>query len=111
MDKLIYVGEANTSVTISNDGATIIKLLNIIHPAAKILTDIARAQDDEVGDGTTSVVLLACEFLRMAKPFVEDGVHPRVIISGYRKACSVVLEKLEELAIDWSEKNEEELAI
>merc|ERR1719499_1734342 len=88
MDKLIYQGESNTQVTISNDGATIIRLLNIIHPAAKILTDIARAQDDEVGDGTTSVVLLACEFLRMAKPFVEDGVHPRVIVSGYRKACA-----------------------
>merc|ERR1719361_3111415 len=109
MDKLIYVGEANTSVTISNDGATIIKLLNIIHPAAKILTDIARAQDDEVGDGTTSVVLLACEFLRMAKPFIEDGVHPRVIINGYRKACQVVLEKLKELSVDWEEKSEKEI--
>jgi len=109
MDKLIYVGEANTSVTISNDGATIIKLLNIIHPAAKILTDIARAQDDEVGDGTTSVVLLACEFLRMAKPFVEDGVHPRVIINGFRKACEVVLEKLDELAVDWSGKSDAEV--
>merc|ERR550532_3877993 len=109
MDKLIYVGEANTSVTISNDGATIIKLLNIIHPAAKILTDIARAQDDEVGDGTTSVVLLACEFLRMAKPFVEDGVHPRVIINGFRKACDVVLEKLDELAVDWSGKSDAEV--
>lgn len=109
MDKLIYKGESNTQVTISNDGATIIKLLDIVHPAAKILVDIARAQDDEVGDGTTSVVLLACEFLRMAKPFVEDGVHPRVIISGYRKACKVVLEKLEELAIDWNDKSDEEL--
>merc|ERR1719326_884510 len=109
MDKLIYVGEQKTQVTISNDGATIIKLLNIIHPAAKILTDIARAQDDEVGDGTTSVVLLACEFLRMAKPFVEDGVHPRVIISGFRKACQVVLEKLDELSVDWSGKSEEEV--
>jgi hypothetical protein len=59
--------------------------------------------------GTTSVVLLACEFLRMAKPFVEDGVHPRVIVSGYRRACAVVLEKLKELAIDWSDKSEEEL--
>lgn len=111
MDKLIYKGEGRTEVTISNDGATIIKLLDIIHPAAKILVDIARAQDDEVGDGTTSVVLLACEFLRMAKPFVEDGVHPRVIISGYRKACRVVLEKLEELSIDWSENSEEELTV
>merc|ERR1719204_1593131 len=111
MDKLIYVGESKTEVTISNDGATIIKLLNIIHPAAKILTDIARAQDDEVGDGTTSVVLLACEFLRMAKPFVEDGVHPRVIINGYRRACQVVLEKLDELSIDWNDKSEKEIRV
>merc|ERR1719483_884758 len=109
MDKLIYGGSEGKSVTISNDGATIIKLLDIIHPAAKILVDIARAQDDEVGDGTTSVVLLACEFLRMAKPFVEDGVHPRIIIAGYRKACAVVLEKLKELAIDWSDKTDDEL--
>jgi len=104
MDKLIYKGEDGKSVTISNDGATIIRLLDIVHPAAKILVDIARAQDDEVGDGTTSVVLLACEFLRMAKPFIEDGVHPRVIINGYRKACDVVLEKLKELSIDWTGK-------
>merc|ERR1719384_1096664 len=109
MDKLIYVGEAKTEVTISNDGATIIKLLNIVHPAAKILTDIARAQDDEVGDGTTSVVLLACEFLRMAKPFIEDGVHPRVVINGYRRACEVVLEKLKELSVDWEKKSEKEI--
>merc|ERR1719384_229624 len=104
MDKLIYQGEGGKNVTISNDGATIIRLLDIVHPAAKILTDIARAQDDEVGDGTTSVVLLACEFLRMAKPFIEDGVHPRVIINGYRRACSVVLAQLEELSIDWTGK-------
>merc|ERR1719499_1615208 len=109
MDKLIYGGSDGTAVTISNDGATIIKLLDIVHPAAKILTDIARAQDDEVGDGTTSVVLLACEFLRMAKPFIEDGVHPRVIINGYRTACKVVLEKLKELSTDWESKSEAEV--
>merc|ERR1719483_1068633 len=109
MDKLIYKGESNTQVTISNDGATIIKLLDIVHPAAKILVDIARAQDDEVGDGTTSVVLLACEFLRMAKPFIEDGVHPRVIVSGYRRACAVVLEKLKELSVDWEKKTDVEI--
>merc|ERR1719433_1405897 len=109
MDKLIYQGEGGKNVTISNDGATIIKLLDIVHPAAKILTDIARAQDDEVGDGTTSVVLLACEFLRMAKPFIEDGVHPRVVINGYRRACKVVLEKLEELSVDWESKSEAEV--
>merc|ERR1719203_1424472 len=109
MDKLIYGGAEGKAVTISNDGATIIKLLDIVHPAAKILTDIARAQDDEVGDGTTSVVLLACEFLRMAKPFIEDGVHPRVIINGYRKACEVVLEQLDKLCVDWENKSEAEV--
>merc|ERR1740123_1403431 len=112
MDKLIYRGDQSTSksdVTISNDGATIIKLLDIVHPAAKILTDIARAQDEEVGDGTTSVVLLACEFLRMAKPFIEDGVHPRVVINGYRRACKVVLEKLKELSVDWEKKTDQEI--
>eukprot|EP00494_Astrolonche_serrata_P031254 UN31523 len=108
MDKLIYRGEQKTEVTISNDGATIIKLLDIVHPAAKILTDIAKAQDDEVGDGTTSVVLLACEFLKAAKPYVEDGVHPRVIISGFRKACDFVLAKLPELSVDWSKKTDKE---
>merc|ERR1719210_3170545 len=109
MDKLIYQGEGGKNVTISNDGATIIKLLDIVHPAAKILTDIARAQDDEVGDGTTSVVLLACEFLRMAKPFIEDGVHPRVVINGYRRACKVVLEQLEKLCVDWENKSAAEV--
>ncbi|KAJ1635330.1 hypothetical protein T492DRAFT_836131 [Pavlovales sp. CCMP2436] len=65
-------------VTISNDGATLMKLLDIVHPAAKTLVDIARSQDAEVGDGTTSVVVLAGELLREAKPFVEDGVHAQV---------------------------------
>lgn len=102
MDKLIY--EEDKKVTISNDGATIIKLLNIVHPAAKILIDIAKTQDHEVGDGTTSVVLLACEFLQVAKPFIQDGIHPRIIINGYRKACNLALDHLDELKIDWSKR-------
>lgn len=76
--------------TISNDGATIMKLLDIVHPAAKTLVDIARSQDAEVGDGTTSVVLLAGELMKMCKPFIEDGVHPQVIVRAYRKATSMV---------------------
>lgn len=88
MDKLI-VG-ANGQTTISNDGATILKLLDVVHPAAKTLVDIARAQDAEVGDGTTSVVLLAAELMREARPFIEDGVSPHVIIKGYRKAAELV---------------------
>ena len=69
MDKLVFDGQR---VTISNDGATIMKLLDIVHPAAKTLVDIAKSQDAEVGDGTTSVVILACEFLKQCKPFVEE---------------------------------------
>lgn len=76
--------------TISNDGATIMKLLDIVHPAAKTLVDIARSQDAEVGDGTTSVVLLAGELMKMCKPFIEDGVHPQVIVRAFRKATTMV---------------------
>ena len=70
-------------MTISNDGRTIIDLLDIVHPAAKTLVDIAIAQDAQVGDGTTSVVVLAAEFLKQAKTFVTDGVHPRVITRAF----------------------------
>jgi hypothetical protein len=66
--------------TISNDGAKILQLLDIVHPAAKTLVDISRAQDAEIGDGTTTVTLLAAELLKQAKMFVEDGVHPQIII-------------------------------
>jgi len=66
MDKLVHSG---SSVTISNDGATVMKLLDIAHPAAKLLVDIAKSQDAEVGDGTTSVVVLAGEMLVAAKSF------------------------------------------
>jgi T-complex protein 1 subunit eta len=100
MDKLIHDSK---SVTISNDGATIVKLLDIVHPAAKTLTDIAKAQDVEVGDGTTTVVLLASEFLNSVKSYIEDGVHPQTIIRGFRLACSQALEKISSLAVEVDE--------
>ncbi|ORY84402.1 chaperonin-containing T-complex eta subunit Cct7 [Protomyces lactucae-debilis] len=96
-DKLMV--DAQGHVTISNDGATIMKLLDIVHPAAKSLVDIARAQDAEVGDGTTSVVVLAGEMLREVKTFIEDGVSPQVIIKGYRKASQLAVNKVKELAV------------
>ena len=96
-DKLIVDGNGKT--TISNDGATIMKLLEVAHPAARALVDIARAQDAEVGDGTTSVVVLAGELLNMAKPFIEDGVSAQTIIQSYRKACALALKRVEEIAI------------
>jgi T-complex protein 1 subunit eta len=71
MDKLIKL---NRAIVITNDGATILDMLDIIHPAAKTLVDIAQSQDDEVGDGTTSVVMLAGELLKEAKQFIEEGL-------------------------------------
>lgn len=100
MDKLI-VGEGGTKCTISNDGATIIKLLEVVHPAARILVDIATSQDAEVGDGTTSVVLLAGELMRLSRPFIEDGMNPQLIIRGFRKAS--------ELCAQWIKDNAEDL--
>lgn len=104
MDKLM-VNEKGQA-TISNDGATILKLLEIVHPAAKMLVDIARAQDAEVGDGTTSVVLLAGEFLKESRTFIEDGVSPHLIIKGYRKAVQLAIEKVNEMAVTIDRKDE-----
>merc|ERR1740124_209874 len=97
MDKLIH--DDNGQVTISNDGATIMKLLQIVHPAANTLVQISMSQDAEVGDGTTSVVLLAGEFLRECKPYIEEGMHPQTIVKAYREACAVALKKLDSMAV------------
>jgi T-complex protein 1 subunit eta len=77
--------------TISNDGATILKLMDIVHPAGKALVDISRAQDAEVGDGTTSVTLFAAELLSEIKQYIEEGVSPQIIINGFRKSSLLVL--------------------
>lgn len=70
----------------TNDGATILKLLDVEHPAAKVLVELAELQDQEVGDGTTSVVIVAAELLKMAEKLVRDKVHPTSIISGFKLA-------------------------
>lgn len=88
MDKLIV--DQRGEATISNDGATILKLLDVVHPAARMLVDAARAQDAEVGDGTTSTTLLAAELLRQCKDFVDEGMNPHIVVKGYRKACQMV---------------------
>merc|ERR1719300_1609592 len=103
MDKLIV--DPRGKATISNDGATIMKLLDVVHPAAKTLVDIAKSQDAEVGDGTTSVVILAGEFLKQFKPFVEEGVHPRIIIKSVRKATALALAKIQEIAVKIDKNN------
>lgn len=74
-------------VTVTNDGATILRLLEVEHPATKVLVELAQLQDEEVGDGTTSVVIIAAELLKSADDLVKQKIHPTSVISGYRLAC------------------------
>lgn len=92
-------------MTITNDGATIISLLDIVHPAAKTLVDIAKSQDAEVGDGTTSVVLFAGELLKESKHFIEEGMHSQIIIKGYREAMAKCVERIKEISVKISDKS------
>eukprot|EP00442_Polarella_glacialis_P002950 CAMPEP_0115117586 /NCGR_PEP_ID=MMETSP0227-20121206/43975_1 /TAXON_ID=89957 /ORGANISM="Polarella glacialis, Strain CCMP 1383" /LENGTH=533 /DNA_ID=CAMNT_0002518675 /DNA_START=79 /DNA_END=1680 /DNA_ORIENTATION=- len=103
MDKILQPlgGEgAKAAATVTNDGATMLKSVWIDNPAARILVDISKTQDQECGDGTTSVVVLAAELLRNAQFLVEQKMHPQVIIRGYRMALAAAREKLESLAMD-----------
>ena len=108
MDKLIHSG---SSVTITNDGATVINLLEVVHPATKLLVDIAKAQDNEMGDGTTSVVVLAGELLKEAKIFIEDGVHPQIIIKAYREAMNEAVKRVKEISVKVDEKNRRDILL
>ena len=81
------------------------KLLDIVHPAARILVDIARSQDAEVGDGTTSVVVLAGEILKECKEHVESGVSSPIIIKGLRRASKMAVNKIKEIAVSTNEAN------
>uniref|UniRef100_H3D420 T-complex protein 1 subunit alpha n=1 Tax=Tetraodon nigroviridis TaxID=99883 RepID=H3D420_TETNG len=83
-------------VTITNDGATILKLLEVEHPAAKVLCELADLQDKEVGDGTTSVVIIAAELLKSADELVKQKIHPTSVISGYRLACKEAVRYINE---------------
>ncbi|XP_050805583.1 T-complex protein 1 subunit alpha isoform X1 [Gopherus flavomarginatus] len=83
-------------VTITNDGATILKLLEVEHPAAKVLCELAELQDQEVGDGTTSVVIIAAELLKNADELVKQKIHPTSVIGGYRLACKEAVRYINE---------------
>lgn len=104
---ILIVG-ANGETTISNDGATIMKLLDVVHPAAKVLVDISRSQDAEVGDGTTSVAIIAGELLKESKAFVEENVSTHTIIKGYRRASKLAVDKIREIAVNIEQKQEKE---
>eukprot|EP00096_Caligus_rogercresseyi_P016104 TRINITY_DN864_c0_g1_i2.p1 TRINITY_DN864_c0_g1~~TRINITY_DN864_c0_g1_i2.p1 ORF type:complete len:345 (+),score=156.29 TRINITY_DN864_c0_g1_i2:105-1139(+) len=83
-------------VTITNDGATILKLLEVEHPSAKVLVELAQLQDEEVGDGTTSVVIIAAELLKNADELVKQKIHPTSIIAGYRLACKEAVKYIQD---------------
>ena len=83
-------------MTITNDGATILRMLEVEHPAAKILVELAQLQDEEVGDGTTTVVIVAAELLKQAEELVKNKIHPTSVISGYRMACKEAVKYVQE---------------
>jgi len=97
MDKMLV--DSFGDVTITNDGATMLKEMDVQHPAAKMMVEISKTQDDEVGDGTTTVVVLAGELLGKAVELMEKKVHATVIIDGYRDAQEQALKYLDEIAI------------
>src|SRR5215212_7611554 len=96
MDKMLV--DSLGDVTITNDGATILKEIDVQHPAAKMMVEISKATDNEVGDGTTSTVVLAGSLLSKAEELIAKGVHPTIIVDGYRKAATKAIEVLNGIA-------------
>jgi thermosome len=96
LDKMLV--DSFGDVTVTNDGATIVKEMEVQHPAAKLLVEVAKAQDAEVGDGTTSAVVLAGAFLAKAEELLDQNIHPSIIIEGYTKALRESLKILSDIA-------------
>ena len=101
MDKMLVDGLGDIVVT--NDGVTILKEMDIEHPAAKMLVEVAKTQEDEVGDGTTTAVIIAGELLKKAEDLLEMEIHPTVISAGYRKAAAKAQEILEGISMSASD--------
>lgn len=99
MNKILQSGSSG-DINVTNDGATILKSIQLDNAAAKILVNISKVQDDEVGDGTTSVCVLAAELLREAEKLVAQRIHPQTIVEGYRIASAAALKALERAAVD-----------
>lgn len=107
MDKMLV--DSMGDVVITNDGVTILKEIDVEHPAAKMLVEVAKTQDEECGDGTTTAVILAGELLKKAEAMIEQNVHPTVISGGYRAAATKARELLEDLAITVSPDDKDTL--
>jgi thermosome len=104
MDKMLVSSLGD--ITITNDGATILKELDVQHPAAKMLVEVAKTQDNEVGDGTTTAAVLAGELLAKAENLLDQNVHPTVIIDGYKKAGDKAQEIVNSIAVPLSIKDD-----
>ena len=96
MDKMLV--DSLGDITITNDGAAILDEIDVEHPAAKMMVEIAKTQDDMVGDGTTTAVVLSGELLKKAEELLEQNIHPTVIVSGYRKAAKKAMEVLDNIS-------------
>lgn len=107
MDKMMV--DSMGDVVITNDGVTILKEMDIEHPAANMLVEVAKAQDDESGDGTTSATVLAGELLKQALEMIDSNVHPTIIAKGYRMASEKAIEELEDIGISIDEDDEQVL--
>lgn len=97
MDKMLI--DSLGDITITNDGATVLNEIEVEHPAAKMMVEIAKTQDDMVGDGTTTAVVLAGELLKKAEELLEQNIHPTIMVSGYRKAALKAVETINNLGI------------
>ncbi len=97
MDKMLI--DSLGDITITNDGAAILDEIDVQHPAAKMMVEVAKTQDDMVGDGTTTAVILAGELLEKAEQLLDQNIHPTIIVQGYRKAVEKAIESLAKLAI------------
>ncbi len=97
-DKMLVDSFGDTTIT--NDGATILKEIDVQHPAAKMLVEVAKTQDDEVGDGTTTAVIIAGELLKQAETLLDQKIHPNTIVDGYQKATDKALSVLDSIAIE-----------
>jgi thermosome len=96
MDKMLI--DSLGDITITNDGATILKDIEVEHPAAKMMVEVAKTQDDMVGDGTTTAVVLAGELLKRAEELLDQNIHPTILVSGYRKAAVKAVEAINKVA-------------
>ncbi len=98
MDKMLI--DSLGDITITSDGATVLDEIDVQHPVAKMMIEVAKTQDKEVGDGTTTAVVLAGELLKKAEGLLEQNIHPSVVIAGYQKASDKAIETLEKVAVD-----------